>query len=332
MNFVLSDGISFCKKWVNNGSCNNTTVINRINEATQHLMNPADQRWLMRRIKIWACNSCIALPREFQTIKAVSIDHIPANTFSQYYEFMPGGPGRIDEWMSTSGVDLIDFGSHWPTFSDIPCDEAPLKLLAFSKETADTNQTIFAKGKDTNLAHILTNGTPGTTIPVNRWTDGIEGQIDNWDQLSATTVDFRTLDYIRKPVTAGYVTLYAWDSTTYEMWYLSKYHPDETTPSYQRYRISNLSTECGQYVVGFARLAYVPAKHDDDILIIQSLPALKAMCQALQEYDDKNMDEGAAYEDQARTLLEQLDTAEAAVSNELNVEDMFGLGDVQTLI
>jgi hypothetical protein len=59
----------------------------------------------------------------------------------------------------------------------------------------------------------------------------------------------KTVAHIEKPVTDGYVSLYAWDyGRSNDLTLIGQYHPDETNPSYRRIRIGK---KCA-----WARIAY----------------------------------------------------------------------------
>jgi hypothetical protein len=118
------------------------------------------------------------------------------------------------------------------------------------------------------------------------------------------------------------------------MYFLAKYHPDETVPGYRRYKIKNYpsydpetnpdSNVCAQLM---CKLRYIPATRDDDVLIIQNLDAIKNMVMAIREENAGTLDVAIVYEQKAIGLLNQ-QHANVLGSQEplLNVVDSFGLG------
>ena len=334
MIYTLNDGRNFCGTAVGAGSCDTDEQDAAINRAQEHLLNKSDWKLTVRRIRIQVCNHWISLPREIEKIIAVTMDHVPVLAQSKYWEFLEGGPGRIDQYTDTNSKDLVDMGNY-PCFADIDCDKTR-KLVAFSTEEEDEELTFSIRGRTAYNREILTNGIPGETLAINRWKDGVEGTFENISNATLSTTYYRFIDSIVKPVTKGYVTLYAYDPDATVanedpmLLQLGIYHPDETQPSYRRYRLINKNDSSGDLVIALAKMAHVPLKRANDPLLIQNLEALKFMCQAQHKWDTESIAAGDPYEAKAiQSLEDQLNNYDQTQS-EFTVEGgVYALGDVK---
>jgi len=345
MLYTLAHGRTFCSKFVEGGACSDTDVVDdRINEAVQHLLTAADPKLTLRRYGICTHTNCITMPREVEVIRAFTIDHRPGVPWSKFYEMLEGGPGRIDQYTCNPQKDLVDLGAWYPTFKDIPANKY-LKVMALCTEEDDEDLEMTIMGRGLLQNEVFTSGVPGQTLKISRWTEGVEGNLGPMAGWVMSEFEYSSISSIVKPVTKGYVSLFAydpeWATDTDEppmLYFLGKYHPDETNPGYRRYRILNHAlynpaSECctGDYVIALCKLGYVAAKHPNDVLLIQSLPALKAMIQALNQYDAKEIAAGQAYESQALSILAKQINDSEHQSNEVTVESSFGLGQVEAV-
>jgi hypothetical protein len=72
--------------------------------------------------------------------------------------------------------------------------------------------------------------------------------------------------------------------------------------------------------VALVKLRYIPLSYDNDVLLIQNLPALKSMLQGIRFYDAGDIVRGKVYEDMAVAMLtEQLNDIEPQ-SNQIDIE------------
>ena len=343
MFFTVADARTLVAQFVEAGACpSSAIVLSRINEATQRLMNKAAWWNLQRRIRFYTINNTITLPREVSKVLKVNTEGYPARAFHQAYEFLEGGPGEL---CPSGGADrdLLDLGEGWPIFFDVPAantttatDGGPCKLIAFSTAAADTSLSLTIWGVDQYSADICSaTGVPGITLAINRWAMGVEGTITGAD-ISATTQysseTFKEVTGVAKPVTAGHICLYTYEPTTKRMFFLAKYHPDETRPSYHRYRITNPAFSDRSNVLCLVRLGYVPMIRDTDILLIQNISALKLMVAAIREENDRNLQNAEIYEQKAYRALNEEQQAKQNHDVILQVADDFGMGSMKNLM
>jgi len=339
MIFTLAHARSFLAPHIDGGSCDNDKIDARINECTMHLIEKADWKLLVRRVRFFCCSDCLTLPHCFEKVLTHTIGHIPGYTWSKYYEFLPGGPGRIDGLSDSPDQDLVDLGGWYATYNDIPHEYWPLKIFAMSTEESDTELTLNVRGSTTYNDQVLSDGVPGIEVPINYWVGGVEGTMVYPRNLQLSAQSFKGIHSIVKPVTKGYITLYAYnpDYTDGEdgipmLYYLGKYGPDETNPGYRRYKIVQHMSS-GDHVIALVKLAYVPAKHANDVLLIQSLLALKAMSKSIDYYNAEKDGEGQNAEARAYRLLQEQMSNHEQSGTEFSLQyDGFSLGTIDNIL
>lgn len=323
--FILSDARSFLKPHVDSGTCSNATIDARINEATRRLLVKATWPMTERYMRVLSANRTFPLPREVEKIISADICGAPTHVWGSNYEFLDGGPGDLSRYtLFGSGKDLIDMGDGYPVMYDVPStltiDTATAEssddieegegyyLMAFSNSTKDLGKELTVRGLTFDNLEVFTGTSPGVTVGINVWQGEVEGNVQGaltTQKMSAST--FRDISQVHKPVTTGYVTLYACKPSSNYMYMLAKYHPSETLPSFRRYRITNTNApECAS-IYALVKMRYLPVSHEQDMLLIQNLDALKLMVMAITKENAGDLAGAVGYETQAvRLLNEQL--------------------------
>lgn len=343
MILTLADARSVCARFVEAGSCNNTVVDARINEALERLMDLQPWQCLRRMAKISVCNGCFPLAYNVEKIVWAAIGGIPSKIFGQPYQFLSSGPGDLDYRASGSGfLDLLDMGDHWCTMYDVPrfyedstgtkVAYTGLRLAAFSTEAADTTLKMTVEGFNDTAEEIFDDsGNRGEELTIQRWDDGVEGVLrGKWGtSLALTTNYFADVRLVRKAETAGYVTLYAVDDTNHYYHVLAKYHPKQTLPQFRRYRITNKTIGERADVLALVQLRHVPLVASTDILPVTSLQSVKLMVMALREENAGNLQGAVAYMAQAQAVLgkrEEANTMSDGVPVIMNTDYRLSLG------
>lgn len=334
MIFTLGYAKEKLAKFVDGGACvNNEAVVDRINEAVNYLLGIEDWHLTIQKMRFFTTNNVIVLPHFAERITAcrpdLSMDdargRYVGQVFSRTYEFMEHGP--LNSLTDGSGLQaLIDLGDGYPTMFEIDT-AVQVKLAAFSTEQEDSGKMIEVRGSTLMSHNLLTGGQSGQALRINRWKNGIEGDINaNTYQTSLSTVT--EVSSLVKPVTKGYITLLAIEPVTNKTWFLAKYHPHEVVPGFRRYKVMNPDLENGTCWTAMVKMRYVPATHDNDPLLIQNMPALKAMIQALRENDAGNLDKKIAFTKDCLWILKQQQSVNETKENEFQIIDDFGMGDI----
>jgi hypothetical protein len=164
-----------------------------------------------------------------------------------------------------------------------------MKLRAYITNAQDAKKRIFYGGKDINGQKIVTvdNG-----LSVN----GAFILLDAPFADSAYTLS--ELSVIEKPSTLGPVQLYGVDAAGVQT-LLATFGTTERNPSYRRYFINGLPTQCADcdtpagviQVQALVKLEFVPVANDTDRLLIGNIPALKNECLAIRY---GSVDQGSA--------------------------------------
>lgn len=312
MFFTVADARPEIAPWVRGGACaDSAEVLARLNECQRRLVVKKEVAGVIKWMRFTTTNNTITLPRGCQRIVGNPvIDGSPRRLFNRAYEFVEGGPGELCPKGSASGKDLLDLGDGWPTFFDIPSD-ACRRLVAFSTEKSDAELSLQVAGRDQYNAEFLVGGTALPSFQINRWHEGTEGSIRQPENLKLSTQEFKSITAVYKPVTKGQVSLYTYEPDTHRMYFLAKYHPRETQPSFHRYRITGCDFTDGNNVMLRVKLGHVPLVDDTDVLLVQNLDALKLMAQAINLENAEAQDKAVGVEAQAvRLLLEQLGDVE----------------------
>lgn len=341
---TVADALEYIRPHVNSGSCNDALVLQKLNAATRRLMNhPKKPLHIRRTVRFWTDKDSITLPNEIGKILHYTMDGAPAPLFSQAYEFVSGGPGDTLCKGCIAGKYLEHLGDYYPTMFEIPNVACPdtsagetgpqfseVQLVAFSTEEADRGVELTIQGRGAQNEKLMTGTAPGVALPISVWDAGIEGSFTASEDSPTLSDPVRDIAYVKKPITAGHVNLYTFDPDTLRMYFLSKYAPGETIPRYRRYRITAPDYTNGSCILAWCELAYLPATHEDEILLIQNLDALKMMVMAMEMEDERNFEFAKAHEADAYRMIDNQRTADRTHDyNLIQVSKSYGYGDIR---
>lgn len=305
------------------GKCATDTagVAKICNQAQSRLIESAGETgfnggWERVVFEVDRTDPYITLPPEITRVVNADICRFPVNVRNEWYEFLIGSYGLMKPDCASNNLgrcnpsEFTDRG-YYPTAYDIPSGDNSLMRIYFA-DARDVGVAIFFSGaKDQNGLGI--------------YTDGNGFSLTTASPFATTTFVVTSFDGIQKPVTYGDIVLKAVDEDTGEETLLARFTPNETNPSYRRYLLTGLPLKCCEaqdvctiQVTCMAKLQHVPVVRTTDFFIIQSIPALKAMCQAIR-YENMDTGEGAALAvkreaDAIRILNKQL-AAEQGVQN-----------------
>ena len=347
--FTLQDAFSELGPRINGGTCRFEMAAARINQATRRIMNrPRKPVHVERIVRFFSRKDAITLPMEVEKILHYTVDGNPAPLFSRAYEFVSGGWGEIAcHAPCMSGKYLVDMGNHFSTAFELPSMEAAdgsdqepvfssFKLAAFSTSAKDVTKALVIYGRG-EKNEVLGSPNPGMQLPIQQWSGGVEGNIfmelaSKPEIIPAVSEPVRSVERVQKPQTEGFVSLYSYDPVTHQMYFLSKFHPQETNPRYRRYRITQPDYVNGSSIYALCELGYVPLQSPDDVLIVQNMDALKMMVMAIEMENERDFQAAKAYEADAYRLIDEQRTSERAHdSNFIQVSEAYGFGGIRAL-
>lgn len=288
MNITLGYARQVLAQYADSGYCSDSDrVVDCINNAVERLLiqAPADASTL--RMRFCVTNGCITLPREVDYLLKVNVCRRNVPIQNRWFEFLAGGPGSLDFDLSCA-IGLADMGDGFKTHTDII---TPRQVMVTCDVPEDVDARILIRGADENGKEVqtLTYNEDETEI-----TGRVVGEYVELDSVSPryTASKFSTITSVVKPITNGYVYLSAYDpddeTNTFS---IATYHPYEERPSYRRYFVTggnkNYST-----IIALAKLRFVPAIHDSDPLLVQNLPAIQHMMQAMNYFNAGDMEAG----------------------------------------
>lgn len=271
--------------------------VTKLNTATEELMNAGDWPGIVDRYRFKVYGGLITLPGDLNAIVGVAIDGSPLEMASPWYEYVASGPGPQEgvTWID----NVLDRGEAC-TIQQVP-EETPCTLEVegvIDERTDLVRPTLIVRGYDEN-GEWLRSEIDGEQA------DGIEIEIngDTAPKLTASIVSLLAVESTIKPVTKGFVRLYANDGAT--RYHLATYAPKETVPSYRRYAIPFATEEDLHTVMVRARRRFVPVSNDNDILLISNMPALESMITAIAKREADEFSAYAALRTVAVTLLKE---------------------------
>ena len=319
MIYTLTDARKKVAPFVQAGTNNTVLLDARINDALERLLDNADWGCLKRQVRLLVLGNTFSLPYNAEKILWCDVDGTPARVFGQAYQYISSGPGDLEYRAAGFGLrDLVDLGDHWPVSYEIPrtflksdnttWTTGEMYLAAFATSSADVGKTldVFGDGVD-GLSR-----TNGETISIQSRGAIAEG---TWDAgFSKSTALYSTVTRVVKPLTAGYVNLYAVDTATGYMFLLAKYHPSQTQPQFRRYRVTNslvadtgmqsatANTNLGLHmdilptpvtgsssvVLACVRLRHIPLADPGDLLPLDSLQALMLAVRSINAEVEKD--------------------------------------------
>ncbi|MES2367025.1 MAG: hypothetical protein V4563_14210 [Pseudomonadota bacterium] len=280
------------------------------------------------RYRFCASNGCITLPRQIETIEAAAVCNNPITIRNGWFEFVEHGYGqRVEERGWTR--DMMDRGIVC-SFQDIRGTGKQLKV--YNDLTVDGATQILFQGYNDDGNWIKTADGEGGYYDGELITPSASGTL--------SVSNFSALTGVQKPITQGVIRVYEYDTDLTTQRAIAIYEPDETRPTYRRILIPGLSTlgsctgtadTCAtKAVTVMVKIAFMPVYVDTDWLQINSLPALKSMCQALIKEEKNMIDDAHKYEANAvRILQNQLQNHEGdapVIAIKMPSNDVYGGG------
>lgn len=299
---TLADARSLCAPVAQaGGACSSTPLLDRrINEAVRRLVRMADVPEQTAVLHVLVEGNTITLPREVKTVLGLANFNLdPMRLRHIGYELSTSGPGELAE-CQCSPVSLIAEPGLYPTFFPLPKGRE-LKLAAFTRNREATATSMRVLGRKMNGEQLWSNDRAGEDLTISVWQGGTEGDI-LWNNLHLSTA-IDQVENLVIPARQGYLTLLAIDDSTYETYFLGKYHPEDTHPGFRRYRLRGADCCDSNCVSLFVKLHTPKVSYPDDPLPIQNVDAIKQMIMAINAENTGDQQRAVNFQAMAKALV-----------------------------
>lgn len=289
---------------------NDARVVDRINEATEELMNEGEWPGVVDRYLFSSTTGDIILPGFLDRIVGVALNDLPYSIRSPWYEFVEYGPGPQS---AARWIDAVIDRDETPIQIAFPGTGGPYSLYTkceLDERVDGVRPTLLVRGRYANKRIVRSFFDTG-------YIDGEELYLDG-DTPPYTfygTAQFTEITSVEKPETNGYVELWATNGTPSQDVLLASYAPGETNPSYHAYFVPNLHNlwipppppSSGQpmQILVRGRRRFIAVEEDEDQLIISNLPAMISMLMAIQKREVSDVDGYMTYKAAAVDILKK---------------------------
>lgn len=319
-------------------------LLRYVNNAIQELMAEGDwpgvvDRWYFRFDET---TGLIALPYFMERLLGVTVNDVPKEIRSPWFEFCQYGPGVVrDEetdnqgntrWRRVNWNNIVLDRGESPLQKDIPLTGGPYKLRVYATEdeaVGGVNPVINLQGPDVDGQPIrVTDGTAYST--------GEDVAIDFTTGPQTTVNDFYGVTAVAKPATNAPVLLYAVDGAGVET-LVATYAFNETSPSFRRYFIPSLyRSETGvrdRIILARCRRKFFAVAEDDDRLLIGNELALSEMMIAQERRRQDDFEAYVAHKQTAVDLMKKEALAHTGKSRvpSLTFQRGFPMGEINPM-
>jgi hypothetical protein len=286
---------------------NDPRIVDRINDATEELMNEGDWPGVVDRYLFHSNSGDIILPPFLDRIMGVALNNIPYSMRSPWFEFVEFGPGPQT---ACNWIDEVIDRDETPLQVSFPGTGGPYSLYTkceLNETVAGVTPTMLVTGFRYNSRREVRSFF-GTSY--------IDGEELNLTTQFHGTAQWSEITGVVKPETNGYVELWATNGFPSQDVLLASYAPQETTPSYHAYFVPSLKNQwisrnccppCNNtmdmQVLVRGRRRFVPVENDNDFLIISNLPALVSMLMAIQKREVSDIEGYGQYKGAAVDIL-----------------------------
>ena len=281
-----------------------------INEAGRRLMRRGDWFETFVPIFVGVYNGCLVTPRYVQQVRRMNFCNREVPVRNGWWEMLAynqtyaGWRGWYESWCGQScGLRGQNVS---PVMQDIQGDGRLVR--AYPRCAQDTGKIMTIFGLDNNGQALVTvDPTTGAIT---------QGALLTLALPFGSTSSFvRSISYIVRDPTTLPVDCYAYNATTNLLEDLAHYDPDETTPSYTRYKldvpwpygcVSSQYANCSAGMRGvlmMVKLRWIDAQNPMDLVLVPCVDALKLMIQAIRREDAGDRDGARAFEKDAIEVL-----------------------------
>lgn len=279
------------------GKCADTEDVRLfVQEVTQDLLH----RGAHGNLRKWCfclTDGCFTAPPDMEVPLKVKIDGYPEHVWSKWYEFYDVQGSELSSADYLPGI--VEQVNTFFTVYDIPSGGARVAAIPASNEADDAY--IIVQGKDQYGKEVFTNqngvSIHGERLPISRTTP----------KFSRTT--FTQITGIEKSRTCNHVRLY-WQTldctgeNITDRGLLAEYRPTDIYPSFRRFRVDSASEDRCVQVTILGRVRLLDSYHDNDILPVSNLAALRAIAAQKQAEENKDIQAAQYYDLGAQAKIE----------------------------
>jgi len=271
---------------VGNGLCaDSPRVGKRLFEAQERLIERAGWRGTLSRcIFNVLCGGHIILPEACDSIVSAA-GNSSWTVRGKFFEFQANGPGGA--YPARGSITLVE-GDRTPIQRDMPIEAGRIWVLSDTWEADDAVITIIGLNEYKQFQT--------EEVPI------VHGHVES-NPTKYSTKEFLKITGIKKPITAGNVTIAHYDPATTDAVILATYAAYETEPDYQTYVVPHGYSSCT--VDAVTRMRVLPLVHDDQPMVIQSQAALRLMLKALSSEEGEDTVRAQYFEDKAFKILNE---------------------------
>lgn len=250
---TLADVRAALSALIDSDNPNNPLFLSVLNEVRERMINSGKWKGNVLTTTFESSSGFITLPYDYASVLALTYDKCPCPVFTQFHQYTEQGPGELDIALKWTGI-LVDLGDGFVTQADIPA----AGVVRVYSSAADDGDVVRIFGLDENGDVIYdSSGNEGENITLAA-------------PFAVTTAQFTEVTGFQKPLTTNRVRLKSWDGTTETQ--IAEYQPNETRPSYQRYK-TGVAEKAIRVI---CQRRFVPIYAETDWVIPGNLSALRA--------------------------------------------------------
>lgn len=197
-------------------------------------------------------------------------NHLHITPKNNWFDFIPWESTWRSSWCGPQ-LGMVQYGRS-PVFQDV-LGEGRL-IRAYARCNADMGKTMTIFGTDNNGQPLMQKDDVGNFI---------EGKTLTFNKPFVSTDTFvRKIDRILKDKTQCIVDVYGYNADKDVLEDIGHYDPGDTNPNFVKYQLRIGCCAKIRSVVALVKLQYVPVEADTDLVLIENLPQLKLMMQAIK--------------------------------------------------
>lgn len=265
---------------------------NYVNQALERVVNGGLWKGSIGYTAFPTVDNYFTLPYPYLAVVGAQWLRCPVPVFGQFHDFIQGGPGQPIANLPPEGI-VEDLGDGYATMSDPP---TPYSTIYIQTDLTIDNGKTFRIFGNSNGREVFDVFGSGMYLNVNT------SETTVFDQV--TGIQVPTSNNGASSMVGGW-TLYsvAPNGTRTSLGY---YYPNETNPSYRRYRIgvtSAVNTQVPNAVTVLVRRRYMPVFKETDPVNPGNIGGMKFAMQAIDSEASKNS--AQAFWDQAYAIYNQ---------------------------